>query len=611
MTAEAAGVGTGAGGLRESGRVAWRALSRVGHLSIAGVAASALLAVALGVFIPRVAERHAMGARLDSARTLVRVLEQQELVPLIGDHLSGTAYARFDAVVRGGLLGGDNLRVKLWSPDGEIVYSDARDLVGRRFPVSEPLAATFEGVASAKISDLSDEENLAERPLASRLLEFYLPLRDDGRVVGAFEIYQDYEPLASHLAAIRTAVWISVGSGLSILFVFLVLLFAATARAMAREQQAAQDRAEDLEVLLNTSRLLASEPGLERTAPEVLGVLSSRLGLRCAAVLPDGGGTGFALARTGTPRVCRLARTAAGAARDRGRAVERVGDGEAALGHGDDGASCRVLAVPFAAGQDHVGAFAACREAARPFDPRERAVVEGVAAQLAVATENARLFTDLRGMTEARGRLLRQLVDAHEEERRHVVGDLHDQVGQTLTRVLYGIRGSRARLETASSEVADELARLEGLVDELITNLRRYMAAVRPALLEDFGLPEALEAFAREQEEESGLRIDVRVGVLPPLEPAAAITLFRAAQEAVINARKHADPRFVRVDLARRDGSVVLEVTDDGRGIAEVRDGIGLTYMKQRVVSLGGTVDVASRPGAGTTIRVLVPLEGR
>lgn len=598
------------GRLRETGRLHWHALSRAGRVSIAGVAASAALAVALGVIIPRTAEHHALESRLESIRSLVRILETEHLVPPVRDHLTGSAYERFDNVVRGGLLGGENLRVKLWNLAGEIVYSDERKQVGERFPIGPNLASALTGHATVEITDLSAEENRLDRSLGSQALEFYVPLRGErGEVIGAFEVYQENSHVAAHLSAVRNTVWIAVGTGLSILFVFLAFLFGATAKAMAAERRAAQDRAEDLGVLLRTSRMLSSEPELGRTAPDVLSVLSERLGLRCAAVLLDGGEPRFALARTGRDAACGPAVAGARRARDRGREVERTAPGDQVLGHADTSTPCCVLAVPFSIGADQTGALVACREAGRPYGARERALISGVAGQLGVAAENARLFTDLQGVTEARGRLLRRLVDAQEEERRHLVGDLHDGMGQALTRVLYGLRGSRARLDPSEEEVAGELTRLESLVDELIVNLRRYMAEIRPALLEDLGLPEALEALAREQEREAGLRIDVRANPLPPMEQATAITLFRAAQEAVINARKHADARYLWIELGQQDGHIVLEVGDDGRGAEELRDGVGLTYMRERVAFLGGRVDVTSRPGIGTTVTVVVPAE--
>ncbi len=595
--------------LRDSGRLPWRALSRSGRISVAGVAASAVLAIALGWFIPRVAERHALEARLETTLSLVRVLEREHLVPPIGDHLSGAAYAGFDEVVRGGLLGGDNVRVKLWNTAGEIVYSDARALVGRRFSIGPHLAKALAGVPTVEVSDLSSEENSLDRSLGSRLLELYIPLRNDqGQIIGAFEVYQDFRSLAAHLAAIRSAVWIAVGSGLSILLVFLVLLFSATSRAMERDHSAAVDRAEDLSVLLRTAEILSLEQGIGNTAPQVLQLLAARLQLQYAALLVDGHEPPIFSERGGADLHAfgLLAAREAMASREQ---IVRQGPTDVSPGRADVRIGSWVVAVPVSVEPGPLGSLVACREAERPFGPKERALVAGVAGQLGVAAESGNLFTDLQRMTQARGELLRKLVDAQEEERRHIVGDLHDGASQTLTRVLYGLRGSRSRLIDSRSEVADELARLETLVDELISNLRRDMAAIRPAMLEDFGLVEALEAFARAQEEEAGLRIDVHAGSLPEMSRATAVTLYRAVQEAVMNARKHADASRLQIRIRHHDGSILLDVGDDGHGIQGFREGIGLTYMKDRVESLGGSVEVDSRPGTGTTVSVRVPAE--
>lgn len=596
--------------LRERGRLPWSALSRAGRLSVAGVAASAVLALALGVLIPRIVEHHSLGARLDATASLVRVLGRSGLVPPLDEHLSGAAYDRFDEVVRGGLLGGENVRVKLWSRTGEIVYSDLRAQVGRRYAVGPELAAAFAGTASAELSALEDAENELDRDIGPRALEFYIPLQDPrGRVAGVFEIYQDPDPLLSHLAAVRRAVWIAVGTGLSVLLVFLFLLSVATARVMERERRAAEERAEDLAVLVRISRILASEPRLDRTGPAVLAALSARLDLRCAGVVLDGPGP--AAARSGALRLCQAALALGRRAAEAGTELAGTLHGGSELGHGDGGAleRCRVLAVPFRAGPEAAGALVVCRADDGGLEQRERALVAAVASHVGVAGEEARLFTDLEEMTAARGRLLRRLVGAQEEERRRLVGDLHDGLGQALTRVLYGLRGARARLGEAKEEVADELARLEGLVDEQSRGLRRFMAAVRPAILDDFGLAPALSAFAAEQEAESGLRIEARVQPLPDLDPAVAVTLFRAAQEAVMNARKHARARTVRIQVRRHDRAVVLRVQDDGRGSERIREGIGLSYLRDRAASLGGRVEVESRPGSGTTVIVQVPLD--
>lgn len=444
--------------LRVLGVVQWSALPRIGRISLAGVLASGVLAIALGVTIPRAAQDRILGAELDSVAALVGVLEAQKTIPSMDRALTGTSYRRFDNIVQGGLLGGQNLRVKLWNMEGRIIYSDMDSLVGRRFPLTDDLEAALAGLPSAEVSDLSAKENSFDRGLGIKLLEFYVPVHgSSGEVVGAFEIYQDYRPLEGRLASIKRVVWVSVAGGLALLFVFLWFLFMGTAAAIAKEKHAAEERA-----------------------------------------------------------------------------------------------------------------------------------------------------AALKEVTDSRGRLLRRMVRVQEEERRHLVGDLHDGLGQALTRVLYGLRGCKLRLGN-ESQIAEELGHLESLVDEQARDLRRYMARIKPALLADKGLGPALEAFAQDQELEAGFPIEVDVSGVAHLEDGAEVTLFRAAQESVMNARKHANASRITISLAQEGHWLDLVVADDGRGASLFREGMGLSYMRDRVASLGGTVDIESRAGSGTTVRVRVP----
>ncbi len=592
------------GTVRETGRLPWAALSRTGRLSIAGVAVSAVLSIALGIVIPAVAERESLEARADAAHSLVHSLLSSALIPAIGDPLTGAEYDAFDHLVRDGLLGGENVRVKLWNPSGQIVYSDEPREVGQRYPIDDPLASALAGTPVAEITDMTHEENEFDTALGAPLLEVYVPVHEGPVVFGVFEIYQRFAPLESHLAKIRLAVWISVGSGLSILLIFLFLLFAATGRSMARQHREALDRAEDLALLLETSRSLSGEPSLESAGREVLAALSAGLGLRCAALWVDDTTPLIAF----TPSNGEMCPAAVAAAQHvlEDREPPRPGSSEVSSAH-EDGSRCAVLVVPFRIGRDTRGVLAACAPAEAPLGERERRLVTGVAQQLGVAVESARRFDGLREMTEQRGRLLRRLVEGQEEERRHLVGDLHDGLGQVLTRILFGLRGSRARVPD-HPDVAEELGRLEDLAEEQSRSIRRFMARIRPAVLEDFGLARALEALAHEHEAEWPVPIDVRVDELPEIDPAVGVTLYRAAQEAVMNARKHAEPGHVSVRLSQANGRVVLTVHDDGSGTEDLREGTGLSHLRDRVTSLGGTVEVMSSREAGTTLTATVPL---
>lgn len=591
------------GTVRETGGLPWAALSRTGRLSIAGVAASAVLAIALGVAIPRIAESQSIEARAEAAHSLVQSLLSSRLIPAIDEPLSGADYDAFDRMVHDGLLGGENVRVKLWNRSAQIVYSDEPREIGRRYPMEEELATALAGTTTADISDMSREENEFDASLGAPLLEIYVPVHDGPTVFGAFEIYQRFEPLEAHLMRIRTAVWIAVGSGLSILLVFLILLFAATGRSMAREHREAVERAEDLSLLLQTSRLLSGEPSLESAGKDVLAAVSTHLGLRCAALWVGESTPLLSFSSHGEDLCPTVVSTAQSVVAE--RAASLAGRVEGSLVRSEDSA-CTVLAVPFPVGTGATGVLAGCGEAA--FGQRERLLLTGVAHQLSVAVESARRYEGLREMTEERGRLLRRQVEAQEEERRHLVGDLHDGLGQGLTRILFGLRGSRARL-TDHPEVAEELGRLEDLAEDQSRSIRRFMARIRPAVLEDFGLPAALEELAREHEAEWPVPIDVQVEPTPDLDPAVGVTLYRAAQEAVMNARKYARPSRVSIRLSRADGRVVLTVHDDGTGNDHLMEGTGLSHLRDRVTSLGGMVEVRSSREGGTTLTATLPIE--
>ncbi|HEX6263517.1 MAG TPA: sensor histidine kinase [Actinomycetota bacterium] len=596
--------------VHDRARLNWDALSTMGRLSISGVCVSSLLVIGLGVLLPRVFLGHALGARVDAVHSMVHALESQGLVPAPDVPLTGEAYERFDQVVRGGLLGGENAHVKLWTPSGEVVYSDTGSEVGREHATSRGMQDALEGQPFAQIRDLSTREPGPEHDRPSRAVVLYVPVHQEGsRPIGVFEVHQDFEALSRRLALVRGAVWAAIGFGLFVLLALLASLFAGTARVMEREKRDAQERAEDLSLLLGTSRSLSSEPALTASASQVLTTLTERLGLRCAAILTDEEGSGSAVTTAGRDALCSAALELARRTCEGGSGNDRLVRGDPGLGHGAPDHRCAVLGIPFQARQDACGAIVVCRDADDPFADRERTLISAVAGQLGFAARNDRLLRGLREMSAVRGRLLRRLVHAQEEERRHLIGDLHDGLGQSLTRVLQGLRGSRARLPRTEPAIQAELERLESLVDEQSRGLRGYLRTIRPAVLEDFGLAAALEAFAREQESESGIRIAFSLDHLSDLDPPTELVLYRAAQEAIMNARKHSGARRLWLRLKPSETDAVLEVEDDGRGATEIRDGMGLASMRDRVASLGGTVEVHSSPGRGTRVRVLIPME--
>jgi signal transduction histidine kinase len=215
---------------------------------------------------------------------------------------------------------------------------------------------------------------------------------------------------------------------------------------------------------------------------------------------------------------------------------------------------------------------------------------------------------------EAEAALHARLVAAMEEERAHIARELHDVVGQALTAVrlsLLALDGPGGRTPAGASRISNSLA----AVDDAIRQVRTASFNLRPSVLDDLGLGPALRALGREVAHRSGLAVSCRVAIGDVrLAPEVETTCFRVAQEAITNAVRHAGARrvVIRVVLRRRTGTLVLEVRDDGAGFDPSRctgaSGIGLRGMAQRSAIVGGSVEVRSAIGDGTTVIAHFPV---
>jgi signal transduction histidine kinase len=234
------------------------------------------------------------------------------------------------------------------------------------------------------------------------------------------------------------------------------------------------------------------------------------------------------------------------------------------------------------------------------------------AAFTAVVTELLRREQRARvELAEANGRLRGYAAQAEElattQERNRVARDIHDGLGHHLTVVQMQVQAARAVLASDPARADAVLAKAQQQSAEALAEVRRSVAALRaPRALPP--LPEALAALA---EETSAAGVPTVLAVSGPARPLTADveeSLFRAAQEGLTNVRKHADAASARLELDYGDGTVRLEVRDDGRGTTTAAGaGFGLLGLRERATRLGGSVDVVSRPGSGTTVRVAVP----
>jgi two-component system sensor histidine kinase UhpB len=237
------------------------------------------------------------------------------------------------------------------------------------------------------------------------------------------------------------------------------------------------------------------------------------------------------------------------------------------------------------------------------------ASIDGVGETEEVARIELAFLRMMRRLEAERRRAGSAALHAQEEERARVARDLHDEVNQSLTGLLLRLEAARA---AAPPELEGELAETKALANQAMTELLSLARQLRPTALDDLGLAAAIEGQVeqlRRGEIEAGL--DAR-GDFSDLGGDAQLVVYRVAQEALSNAARHSGARRVEAQLRRTDGGgVVLEVADDGRGFAfdESQRGLGIAGMRERALLIGSELTIESRPGSGTTVRLLVPGE--
>jgi signal transduction histidine kinase len=270
------------------------------------------------------------------------------------------------------------------------------------------------------------------------------------------------------------------------------------------------------------------------------------------------------------------------------------------------------------------------------FTSQDERVAVTLAAQLAVAYENARRYEEIqhhalrleqevsqrldaeRSLHDSRRQLQslsRQLLRTQETERRHLARELHDEIGQALTALKINLQGLQRGLNT--SPLRAGLDDSIGIVERTLEQVRNLSLALRPSMLDDIGLSAALRWYLDRQAQRAGLAVQATLDPLTqPLDPDVETACFRLVQEAVTNVVRHARARSIRVTMCQTGMALELAIRDDGAGfdVAAAKEraahgaSLGLLGMHERVTLLGGEFDIASTLGEGTTVRVRIPL---
>ena len=218
--------------------------------------------------------------------------------------------------------------------------------------------------------------------------------------------------------------------------------------------------------------------------------------------------------------------------------------------------------------------------------------------------------------TRALQQLSTRLIGAQEEERRHVGRELHDEVGQALTAVQVELAVAARRLK-AEGYSSPLLTEAEEITHGALQTVRDISQLLHPALLDDLGLSAAIEWQARTFEARHGIRVDVEQdGMAKRLPRAVELAAYRIVQEALTNVAKHARAARCRITLRRQDDDVEISVEDDGRGFDPMdmdtsAPGLGLVSMRERAAQLAGRIALESEQGAGTRVKVKLPVGER
>ncbi|MDR0358205.1 MAG: GAF domain-containing sensor histidine kinase [bacterium] len=325
----------------------------------------------------------------------------------------------------------------------------------------------------------------------------------------------------------------------------------------------------------------------------------------------------FGAATERTLDVTEIGPRLAGAARDgMGARWAQVVVGEGSvLGFSGEIDGPPALVVPIVRAEEEIGAIECGPKVDGRYTGRDGEVLATLARQAALAIQNAGLTAELVRRVTAMDEQSRELaasrsriVQTQEAERRRIERDLHDGVQQQLVSLIAHLRLARNRVRTDAAAADAALEYVQGQALHTLKELRQLVKGIHPAVLSDGGIVRAIDASAAQSPLEITVEVDERVAAsrYPPEVEGA---LYFVISEALANVMKHAgDPRAC-VGLQQRNGTVVLTVSDQGRGFRpEAANGSGLRGLRDRLSALGGELEVRSQAGCGTRITARLPV---
>ncbi len=270
-----------------------------------------------------------------------------------------------------------------------------------------------------------------------------------------------------------------------------------------------------------------------------------------------------------------------------------------------------VAVVPIVSGDRTFGALSVLSlNARKSFSDREVAILTAIGRQAGIAIENAYLYENMRFYA-------RKITQAQENERKRIARELHDDTIQSLIALSRQMEALLTSGEKLASGMTGRIQELQEQTLDVIKRVRRFSQDLRPSILDDLGLLPTLQELMAELNREDGLKAEFHViGRERRLSTEVELTLFRIAQEALNNVRRHAEADRVVTTVEMSDSAVRMMVEDDGKGFKpptftdhpSTTNKLGLIGMQERARLLGGMLVVNSAPGRGTKVIVNVPV---
>ncbi|MBE0672484.1 MAG: HAMP domain-containing protein [Anaerolineales bacterium] len=273
------------------------------------------------------------------------------------------------------------------------------------------------------------------------------------------------------------------------------------------------------------------------------------------------------------------------------------------------------ITIPLRAREQHLGIINLLCEKDSVVTSEDMELLTSIGSQVSEIVSNAWLHLKLVEKEAARQVLLKSLVEAQEEERRRLARELHDGAGQTLTGLL--VRLKIIENKSPLPQTQKDLQIMEGLVSDTIEQIRTLAHQLRPAALEEFGLPLALDSLVQDMSRHDGLQADCSCNIKNnEISDEVESVLYRIAQEGLTNIVRHSHAAHLSLTVDRSSQGVIMTIEDDGvgfdpsaLGVGDGKKHLGLISMRERAEILGGTLDVYTAPDMGTTIQVTIPVD--